>query len=115
ETEIYRLTVQFLDLSGAAVLSLAQFAIVGAALAVSAWLRRRGERATHIVREDEHGSRPTLQDAPAIAVFVVMLVLLHALPIATLVARSLRGPDGSWSFANYVALVVPPAESPLHG
>ncbi|MHA3684351.1 ABC transporter permease [Leucobacter sp. HY1908] len=115
ETEIYRLTVQFLDLRGAAVLSLAQFAIVGAALAVSAWLRRRGERATHIVREDERGARPTLADLPAIAVFAATLMLLHALPIATLVARSLRGPDGTWSLANYVALVIPPPDSPLRG
>ena len=115
ETEIYRLTVQFLDLRGAAVLSLAQFAIVGAALAVSAWLRRRSERATNIVREDERGKRPRLADVPAIAVFAVTALLLHALPIATLVARSLRDPDGSWTLANYLALMVPPADSPIQG
>ena len=115
ETEIYRLTVQFLDLRGAAVLSLAQFAIVGAALAVSAWLRRRGERATNIVREDERGKRPGIADLPAITVFAATALLLHAGPIITLALRSLRDPDGGWTLANYIALLVPPTDSPLRG
>ncbi|MBP1327359.1 thiamine transport system permease protein [Leucobacter exalbidus] len=115
ETEIYRLTVQFLDLRGAAVLSLAQFAIVGAALAVSAWLRRSGERAVNIVREDAQGKRPTPGDIPALVIFAATLLLLHALPIVTLVVRSLQTASGEGSLTNYIALVNPPADSPLQG
>ena len=113
ETEIYRLTVQFLDLRGAAVLSLAQFAIVGLALAVSARLRGAGERAVELRAGPGGGRRPGRADAPAIAAFAATALLLHALPIATLVARSLRGPDGGWTLANYAALADPPAGLPL--
>lgn len=113
ETEIYRLTVQFLDLRGAAVLSLAQFAIVGATLVVSAKLRRAGERAVQLRGEGTAGERPSLGAVPALIVFAATTLLLHVLPIAALVWRSLRGPDGRVSFANYAALVHPPAELPL--
>lgn len=114
ETEIYKLTVQYLDLRGAAVLSLAQFAIVGAALAVSAALRRRGERAARIVTEGATDRAPKTTDAPAIAVVAATVLLLHAAPLATLLARSLHA-NGEWSLANYAALIVPPADSPLQG
>ncbi len=117
ETEIYRLTVQFLDLRGAAVLSLAQFAIVGLALFASARLRGSGERAVELRAEHDAGGgaarRPERADVPALVVFGATALLLHALPILTLVARSLRGPGGDWTLANYVALVDPPDEFPL--
>ncbi|XPP26453.1 MAG: ABC transporter permease [Leucobacter sp.] len=120
ETEIYRLTVQFLDLRSAAVLSLAQFAIVAAVLVVSARLRRRRERAVGM-RFDRVGwtaprpNRPARVHLPVILVFAATALLLHALPILTLVARSLRGPDGSFSLVNYLHLVVPPSNSVLDG
>ena len=114
ETEIYRLTVQFLDLKGAAVLSLAQFAIVGATLIVSSRLRRAGERAVQL-REDSRDLEraPGRADAAVLAVFAATALLLHVLPLAVLVARSLRGPSGEWTFENYVALVHPPDGLPL--
>jgi thiamine transport system permease protein len=37
-------------------------------------------------------------------VFGATVLILHALPILTLLARSLKLPDGSWSLENYVAL-----------
>lgn len=113
ETEIYRLTVQFLDLRGAAVLSLAQFAIVGAVLVVSARLRRAGERAVELREEAERAKRPGRADIPALLLFAATVVLVHLLPIASLVTRSLRGPEGSWTFAHYAALVDPPDGFPL--
>ncbi|WP_449282354.1 ABC transporter permease [Leucobacter sp.] len=115
ETEIYRLTVQFLDLRGAAVLSLAQFAIVGASLFVSARLRRSGERAVELREEADRTTRPGRGDIPALAVFGATTLLLHAAPILTLVVRSLRDREGAWTLANYVALVDPPDELPLDG
>ena len=49
EVEIYRQTAQLLDLSTAAVLTLVQFAAVGAILAVHAWTVRRRETALRLV------------------------------------------------------------------
>lgn len=117
ETEIYRLTVQFLDLRSAAVLSLAQFVIVGLALAVSARLRRAGERAVELRAETpnrQREKRPGVGDLPVLVIFGVTVVLLHLLPILTLLARSLRTPDGSWSAENYVALFSS-AQLPIEG
>lgn len=115
ETEIYRLTVQFLDLRGAAVLSLAQFAIVGVSLFVSARLRRSGERAVELREEGDRAKRPGRADIPALIVFGATALLLHAAPILTLVTRSLRDREGAWTLANYAALVDPPDELPLDG
>ena len=115
ETEIYRLTVQFLDLRGAAVLSLAQFAIVGFALVVSSRLRRAGERAVQLREERAHGTRPRRADAPVLLVFGLTVALLHALPLVTLLARSLRDPSGAWTVANYRALAAPHGDLPIEG
>ncbi|MGC0251900.1 ABC transporter permease [Pseudactinotalea sp. Z1748] len=43
-------------------------------------------------------------DLPAAAVTAVVIVGLLALPLATLVVRSLRTPSGAWGLDNYVAL-----------
>lgn len=115
ETEIYRLTVQFLDLRGAAVLSLAQFAIVGAALAVSARLRASGERAVELGAEPRREQRPGLRDLPVCLVFGATVLLLHALPIAALLARSLRTSDGAWTLEHYAALVDDASTLPIEG
>lgn len=115
ETEIYRMTVQFLDLRGAAVLSLAQFALVGAVLLVSARLRRSGERAVELAPEGGRGRRPLLRDTPVILVFAGTVLLLHAVPVLTLVLRSLRASSGEWTLANYAALVRPPDGFPIAG
>lgn len=113
ETEIYRLTVQFLDLRSAAVLSLAQFALVGAVLFVSGRLRLAGERAVELREEARHEARPGRADAGVIVVFAATLLLLHALPILVLLARSLRSASGSWTLEHYAALVAPPEDLPL--
>lgn len=115
ETEIYRLTVQYLDLRGAAVLSIAQFAIVGFALVVSSRLRRAGERAVQLREDRAHGARPRRVDIPALVVFGATMALLHALPLITLLSRSLRDRSGAWTLANYTALVVPPEGLPIDG
>ncbi|WP_244304538.1 ABC transporter permease [Leucobacter viscericola] len=117
ETEIYRLTVQFLDLRSAAVLSLAQFVIVGLALTVSARLRSSGERAVELRAEAPQGQRekrPGIADLPALVMFGATVLILHALPILTLLGRSLRAADGSWSFGNYAALFSS-ADLPIEG
>lgn len=113
ETEIYRLTVQFLDLRSAAVLSIVQFVIVALAIAVSSLLRRRNEHSYGIRLE----TRPVRRsDWPVLAVFLATVTALHALPIGALVWRSLRAPgSGGFSFENYLALISPPDSSPLRG
>ena len=113
ETEIYRLTTQYLDLRSAAVLSLVQFAVVALSLGVSAAFRRRSERAQSLREE----ARPVRRsDWPVLAIFGATALLLHAFPIGALVWRSLQEPRGAgFGFANYVALVDPPPSSPLDG
>lgn len=114
ETEIYRLTVYFLDLKGAAVLSLVQFVIVGATLLVSSRLRRVGERAVQLREENQDLVKlPGRADAPVIAIFAATLLFLHLLPLVMLVSRSLRDASGGWSLTNYIALIDPPDELPL--
>nr|WP_237464839.1 iron ABC transporter permease [Leucobacter luti] len=115
ETEIYRMTVQFLDLRGAAVLSLAQFALVGLVLVVSSRLRDAGERAVQLLPDGQRSRRPALRDVPLLIVFAATILLLHAAPILTLVLRSLRTGAGDWTLGNYAALVRPPPEFPVQG
>jgi len=115
ETEIYRLTVQFLDLRSAATLSLVQFAIVAAVLLLSARLRKGRERAVALRYTGRGAIRPTRAHAPAIAVFAATVLSLHVLPILALVWRSLRGVDGSLSLEHYAHLLSPPEGSRLDG
>ncbi len=100
ETEIYLLTTQFLDLRGASVLSIAQLVVVVGLLAVVGWAgggRRGAQRRSAGAARPPRGS-----DAGAIAVSIGVALLL-ALPIVTLVLRSLHTADG-WGFGNYAAL-----------
>ena len=115
ETEIYRLTIQYLDLSGAAVLGIVQFAIVAAVLVVSSRLRRRREQAVEMSFVPGRPARPGRAHLPVIAVFALTVLLLHVLPIATLILRSLRDAQGRASFVNYVHLVAPPEGARLGG
>lgn len=102
ETEIYRQTAQIGDLRAAAVLSIVQLLLVTAVLAVSAVLRRRGER-TLRWRAAAGNDRPLRRaDLPAVAVTALAVVLLLG-PMVVLVLRSLRTPSG-WSLGNYAAL-----------
>jgi thiamine transport system permease protein len=98
ETEIYVLTTQFLDLQGAAVLSIAQLAVVVLVLVVAG---RFGRAAAE--RGIGRGARrPRSGDTLAIVASLVVAAMLAA-PVVTLVARSLRT-DSGWSLEHYVAL-----------
>jgi len=107
ETEIWTRTTQFLDLRSAAVLSVLQLVVVTGALVVSSRARARRERALHLTSDRVSAHRLRWRSAadllPALATLVVVAGLL-VLPMAGLVTRSLRAPDGSWGLDNYVAL-----------
>lgn len=102
ETEIYLLTTQFLDLRGAAALSVLQVVVVVALLAVAARTRARREQAVDRVGRTAAARRPRPSDLPAFAVTGLTLLLV-AVPVATLVLRSLRS-GGAWSLTHYRAL-----------
>lgn len=107
ETEIWTRTTQFLDLRSASVLSILQLVVISGALVVSARARRRREAALRLV-SSHGGARPlswrSPRDLTAALVGVAIVGGLMVLPLAGLVARSFREPDGSWGLANYVAL-----------
>ncbi|CAN5277052.1 iron ABC transporter permease [soil metagenome] len=99
ETEIYLLTVNYLDLQAAAALSLLQLAVVVVLLVVLGRVR------TPVVsRVRSLPRRPRLVDLPSLAATVLLLVLV-AIPIAALVVGSLRH-DGAWSLVNWRQLEV---------
>jgi thiamine transport system permease protein len=116
EVEIYRQTSEIFDLSTAAVLTLIQFAAVGAILALHAWTVRRRETALRLVDASVTARRPRGAGQWALlgGVLVTVAVLL-VLPPAVLVQRSLGAPD----FGYYRALtsedggvfLVPPIEA----
>lgn len=101
-------TTQFLDLPTAAVLSVLQLIIVAAALMVSARMRARRERALHLM--ESRATVTTLRLGPStstfdwVAVGITTFALLGLIaPLATMLVRSLRTPDG-WGWDNYAAL-----------
>ncbi|MFE9839347.1 ABC transporter permease [Streptomyces sp. NPDC005551] len=104
EVEIYRQTSEIFDLSTAAVLTLVQFAAVGAILAVHAWTVRRRESALRLVDASLTARRPRGAGQWALLAGVLATVaLLLVLPLAVLVQRSLDTPGGH-GFAYYRAL-----------
>ena len=98
ETEIYLLTTQFLDLRAASVLSVTQLVVVVLVLLIAGRLRVRpgAERGTSAP------IRPTAAHTGTIVVTLLVAVFL-ALPVVTLVLRSLSTKDG-FGLGNYVAL-----------
>ena len=98
ETEIWLLTTQFLDLSAASVLSVAQLVVVLVLLAVTARVRA----GTTAQQRSFAARRPRASDTPVIVVAVVVALAL-VVPLVALVERSLRV-AGEWGFDNYVAL-----------
>jgi thiamine transport system permease protein len=103
ETEIYLLTTQFLDLQGAAALSVLQVVAVVALLAGTGRLTR-GSRALPVERTPVGAvRRPGRADLPVLAV-TALVVLLVTGPLVTLVLRSLRA-AGDWSLEHYRALL----------
>ncbi|HEY9332508.1 MAG TPA: iron ABC transporter permease [Streptomyces sp.] len=104
EVEIYRQTAQLLALPTAAVLTLVQFAAVGAILAVHAWTVRRRETALKLVDPAQTARRPRGVGQWALLGGVLLTVLvLILLPLAVLVERSLDV-SGDHGFAYYRAL-----------
>jgi thiamine transport system permease protein len=108
-------TTQFLDLRTASVLSVVQLVIVAAALAVAGRARARQERALRLTVPAGSGRRGEGSGAGSgaragsgwggrLAAGVTGVVVVGlALPLATLVVRSLRTPAG-WGLDHYVAL-----------
>lgn len=103
ETEIYRLSVQYLDLRSAAVLSLVQVLIVVLALVAASRLRKRREQAGRF-GGSYPAARVRLAALPAILVFACATLCLHLLPMASLISRSFRDAYGNFTLANYVRL-----------
>ncbi|WP_414939574.1 ABC transporter permease [Amycolatopsis sp. cmx-11-51] len=102
ETEIYLRTVELLDLSGAAALSLVQFAAVVAALVVGALARRRRENAVRLRSRSETARLPRGGEWWAVGAGLTVIALLMT-PIVALLVESVSTSDG-WSFAGYAAL-----------
>src|SRR6478609_12125897 len=104
EVEIYRQTAQLLDLPTAAVLTMVQFAAVGAVLAVHAWTVRRRETALKLVDPAQTARPPRGAGQRALLGGVLLTVLLLVLlPLGVLVERSLDT-SGGYGFGFYRAL-----------
>ncbi|MFF8954506.1 ABC transporter permease [Streptomyces sp. NPDC014894] len=106
EVEIYRQTAQLLDLRTAAVLTLVQFAAVGAVLAVHARTVRRRETALKLV-DPAHTSRHPRGPAQRALLGAVLatIALLLLTPLGVLVERSFDTPGG-YGLDYYRALTV---------
>lgn len=96
ETEIYLLTVNQLDLQGAAALSLVQLVIVLVLLVLGA---RFGRSRAAGGRTRALPQSVTWRDAPAVAALTAALVLIGA-PLIALITRALRF-DDAWSFEHF--------------
>lgn len=110
EVEIWLRTTQFLDLRAASVLSIVQLVVVALTLWVSGRARARRERALHLV-EARRATAPLRLgrrgDGAGLAwgavVVTAVTVALIALPLLTMLVRSLRH-DGAWTLRHYAAL-----------
>ncbi|HEY3436127.1 MAG TPA: iron ABC transporter permease [Actinotalea sp.] len=112
ETEIWLQTTQFLNLRAAAVLSVVQLVVVGAVLALAGRARSLRERALQLGagRPARRSARLALRgpgrrsgDVVAVAITAAVVVGLLALPLVSILVRSLRTPTG-WGLGNYVNL-----------
>lgn len=99
ETEIYLLTTQELDLSGAAALSVLQVLVITVLLVLSARTHRDAPPAT---RTAQRLLRPQLRHLPGLVWTLLVLVFLMT-PVVVLLVASLRT-GGGWGLANYRAL-----------
>lgn len=99
ETEIWLLTTQELDLAGAAALSVLQVVVITVLLLAT---RRLGGDPGARARTSAPARRVVRRDAPVLA-WTGLVVVLLALPVVSLVARSLQR-EGRWTLANYVDL-----------
>ncbi len=93
EVEIYRQTSEIFDLSTAAVLTILQFAAVGAILALHAWTVKRRETALKLVDASLTARRPRgAGQWTLLAAVLATVAVLLVLPLAVLVQRSLAAP-----------------------
>jgi thiamine transport system permease protein len=99
ETEIYLLTTQELDLTGAAALSVLQLLVIIGLLALSARVRRS---APSVDRTSRRLPRPRQAHVPVLA-WTAAVVLFLLAPLASLVLASLRRGE-NWGLQNYRAL-----------
>ncbi|MEO5653715.1 MAG: iron ABC transporter permease [Marmoricola sp.] len=99
ETEIYLLTTQELDLTGAAALSVLQVVVVSGLLLLAARVRRTAAPVDRSVRPVPTPSRRHL---PVLAWTGVVVAFLLA-PVVSLVLASLRRGE-EWGLSNYRAL-----------
>lgn len=104
ETEIWLQTTRFLNLPMAAALSILQLVLVTIALVISGRMQARTERALHVRSDAGTEHRLRRKDAPAAVLTAVVIVGLLMAPMAALVTRSLRQPDGSWGLQHYANL-----------
>jgi thiamine transport system permease protein len=95
ETEIYLLTTQELDLTGAAALSILQLLVIVALLSVTARTRRSQAPA----RTSEKARRPRVRDT-ALLVWSALVVAFLLTPLGSLLVASLHT-DGGWSLTHY--------------
>ena len=102
ETEIYLLTTQFLDLRGAAALSILQLLVVTALLYAAHASRRRREHVRARASARSVARRPGRSDLPVLAVTVLALAFVAG-PLLTLLSGSLHV-DGRWGLDHYRAL-----------
>lgn len=106
ETEIYLLTTNFLDLQGAAVLSILQFVMVLALLGLVGRVRRDGA-----VSRTPSPARIRRSDVgPLVA--LALSVLLVIAPLAALLIRSLRVGE-NWGLDNYRNLTIVTGDNAL--
>ena len=104
ETEIWFLTTQLLDLTGAAALSILQLIVVTACLLVTNRLQTRLAHAQRL-RTDESAVTPWRLRRDGMPSIVVVLVgVLVLVPLGYLVVRSLTTASG-WGFDHYAALL----------
>ena len=96
ETEIYQLTTQELDLTGAAALSVLQVLVVTGLLILTARVRRS---AGALARSPRRLPRPRPVHLPVLLWTTAVVVFLMA-PLVSLVLASLRRGD-SWGLENY--------------
>jgi thiamine transport system permease protein len=99
ETEIYLLTTQELDLTGAAALSVLQVLVITGLLALSARVRRS---ATKVDRTTRPVPRPRRSHLPVL-IWTTVVVAFLMTPLASLLIASLRRGE-SWGLQNYRAL-----------
>lgn len=98
ETEIYLLTTQELDLSGAAALSILQLAVIVALLALSA----RSRRARTLAHVSSRRRRPRRRDA-GLLLWTGAVVAFLLTPLVSLLVGSVHTSDG-WGLEHYRAL-----------